>query len=315
MARQLANEFLVKKYGAENVQYLGGGSDSVAFRVGDRVFRFTGKSRNIYVTEAAICNFLRPYISVEIPDIKIHDAAGMFYAEHKMITGVRWSWHKFQFQPRRQRNLANTCAEFLAQLHGVDTAAAIDAIPELKNAISYVSFDEVAPFMREIMGPRTLRFFRRHYEKIINQPVPARDMVIVHMGLKGANSVCWDDGRLRGVYDFGNAGIYERGRDLVLFSLSKNRRFYNTFLRRYQKLTGVNINRRRIADLAKIEFLWKKRWMANGKVVMVMGRRRLKRQVASALLHFCGLPKFGLRPIVYCALTLHERAQLRRNAE
>jgi len=312
MANLPANEFLVKKYGAENVKFLGCGSDSVAFRVGDHVFRFTNKDIRIYSREAEICNFLHPHITAEIPNIKIHKTDGLFYAEHKMIVGEKWSWHKFQFSPRRQRNLANTCAEFLAELHSVDTNAAMAVVPDLNSCIPYVDFDEVEPFLAEFMGPRLLRFFRRHYDAIISRPVAKSDMVIVHMGLKGANSVCFPDGRLRGVYDFGNCGIYERGRDFVLFALSRNARLYNDVLRRYRELTGVNIDKKRIKDLARIEFLWKKRWVIDGKMVM-MKRHFLKKQIAAALLHFCGLPKFVLRPLVYWGVAAHERAYARRH--
>ena len=297
--------FLEKNYPGQKIKYLGHGSDSAAFRVGAHVFRFTSKGISIYTREADICNFLRKYITVQIPDIKIVQRDGFQYAMHEMLTGENWSWHRFQFSPRRQRNLARSVAGFLAELHSVDVDAMARSVPEVRNTMPYIDFDLVQEYLRPYMSARSLARFRKFYENVINAPVAKSDMVPVHMGVKGANSVVYPDGRLKGVFDFGNCGIYERGRDLVLFSLSRNPRLYRQVLREYQAKTGVHIDRRRIRELALVEFLWAKRWYVDGTFVPLKAHF-LRRNVGLVLMYFWHMPEF-MKPFVRLMINIRSR--------
>lgn len=294
MSFEKANDFLAGKYGAENVKYIGAGSDSWAFKVEDKVFRFPKKDTAIYHKEAIVCNAIKKYISIEIPNIKIHDNKGLFFVEHKMLTGERWSWHKFSYKPAKQRRLAKSCASFLAQLHSIDTADLVQAVPDLTEIIPYIDFVDVEQYFAKFLTPRQMKIFKTNYEQIINYRVPESDKVLVHMGLKGPNSVIHKDGRLKGVFDFCNCGIYERGRDLVTFALSNNRKLYKIFLEHYCQETCTAVDKKRIMDLAKIEFLWKKRWLSNGEI-RPLGDRFLKSNIVNAMAYFTGTPKFWIK--------------------
>lgn len=288
------------------IKYLGGGSDSAAYRVGDLVYRCTLKGVQIYEKEAAVCNFIRPNITAEIPDIHVTElAGGGAISVHKMLVGDRWSWHKFMWRPRRQRNLAYSAAEFLAQLHATDTRGLVRAVPEMAKTAPYLDFELAVPVLRPLMTARELEWFRRTYNEIVGAPVDDADIVLNHMGLKGANSVVWPDGTLRGVYDFGNAIIAERSRDIVLFYLSRNRRLYNQMLDRYQKLTGQSISRRRVRDLAMIEFMWSKRWYVRGNFVP-RGRHALRCNLVPVLMRRYRLPSF-MRPVMRLILTVRQK--------
>lgn len=107
------------------------------------------------------------------------------------------------------------------------------------------------------------------------------------------------------MFDFCNCGIYERGRDLVLFSLSRNKRLYNQFLREYQKLTGVRVSRKHIRELALIEFLWAKRWYI-GDVFAPMGANIVARNVGQVLMYFYHLPEIT-KPLVRVFMKIHAR--------
>lgn len=305
MTLEEVTAFLEKNYPGQKIKYLGHGSDSAAFRVGTRVFRFTTKGISIYTREADVCNFLRKYITVQIPDIKIVQRDGFQYAVHEMLTGKRWSWHTFQFSPRRQRNLAKTAAGFLAELHSADVDALARVVPDVRNTMPYIKFDLVEKYLRPYMSARQLKRFRQFYEGVVNAPVAQSDMVPVHMGLKGANSVVYPDGRLKGVFDFGNCGIYERWRDLVLFSLSRNARLYKQVLREYQARTGLRPDRRRIRELALIEFLWAKRWYV-GDTLIPLKPHAVRRNVGLVLMYFWHVPEF-MKPIVRLMINIRER--------
>ncbi|MDR0726734.1 MAG: aminoglycoside phosphotransferase family protein [Rickettsiales bacterium] len=304
MNYKTAYGFLINKYDAKDIKFLGAGSDSFAFKVHDQVYRFPKTNKNIYQKEADVCRVIKKDISVEIPEIEIHQEGDVSYAVHKMLMGGNWSWHKFSFKPRKQQKLAKSCAKFLAQLHSVDVPALVKAVPELKQNVPYMKFKDVEQYFIPYLSPRHMKAFKKNYEKIINQKIAGKDMVLVHFGLKGPNSVVNPDGSLRGVFDFCNCGIYERSRDLVTLALSKNKPLYRTFLSEYKKLSGAKVSRKRIMDLAKIEFLWAKRWLREGKI-HPLGDRFLKSNITNALAHFYGVPKF-MRWWLALRISMHE---------
>lgn len=241
---------------------------------------------------------------MEVPEVNIIDDGETFYAVHKMLTGGNWSWHKFNFRPCKQRALAKSCAKFLAELHSVDVTNLIKAVPELKKTTPYMQFDSVEKYFEPYLNPRQIKSFKGHYEKIAGQKVNENDQVLIHFGLKGPNSVVNPDGSLKGVFDFCNCGIYERGRDLVTLALSKNKSLYRTFLSEYKKLSGVKVDKKRILDLAKIEFLWEKRWIRDGQMCPP-NARFLKSNIVNALSHFYGLPKL-MRWGLSLRISIHE---------
>lgn len=57
MTAQEITAFLEKVYPGQKVKFLGHGSDSMAFRVDGRVFRFSDKDISIYAKEAGSVNF------------------------------------------------------------------------------------------------------------------------------------------------------------------------------------------------------------------------------------------------------------------
>lgn len=294
---QNIGNFLTEKYGAENVKFLGAGSDSSAYRVGEYVYRFTRHGHRLYEREAAICRYLHPYISCQIPEIEIKSENGHFCAVHKMLQGCKWSWHRFQFQPRQQHNLAKSVGEFLGQLHSVNVADMRRAVPDI-DAFGYIDFDLTHAFMAQYLAEFMVRFFERHYRRVISDGRATSDLAVVHLGFKGANSVCRPDGTLCGVYDFGNCGIYERSREFIPILMGGNRTLYRAIRREYNAQTGVLIDTRRVRDLAELEFMSEKRWCVVDGVAHMENTVFFQRRLAAAILHFAHLPRFVLRPLL-----------------
>lgn len=312
MSRDDLQTFLETKFPGQNVKFVGLGSDSTAFKVGTRIYRFPHRGDDIYQMEAALCNFIRPSISVPIPNVKIVKDGGYLFAVHEMITGNKWSWHKFSWAPSKQKNLIKSYAKFLAELHSVNVNELVRCVPDLKETIPYCNFDEISDFLSRFMTSGQMRFFRKHYSRIIDAPVDKQDMVFVHMGLKGANSVVGDDGTLCGVFDFCSGGIYERGRDFVLTYLGRNRALFRGVLREYKRITGTAPSADRIADLAVIEFLWRRRLFPNGTFAP-RNDHFIKKNIAVALARFHRIPKF-MYWIIYARMSMHARALARRGA-
>jgi len=310
MNREKIQAFLEKKFPGQDVKYVGSGTDSAAFKVGDNICRFPHSRVDIYKMEADLCDFIRPNISVAIPCVKILKDGKHTFAMHKMITGEKWSWHRFSWHPRAQRNLARTYARFLAELHGVDTAQLARRVPALGETVPYCDLDEIKDFLARFMTPGQMKCFCENYKRIVGAPVSTGDIVFVHMGLKGANSVVDKDGALCGVFDFCSGGLYERWRDFVLPYLGRNRALLRGILREYAKETGVCPNAARIADLAVIEFLWRRRLFQGGRF-QPRNNHFIKKNIAVALARFHHLPK-PFYWIIYARMTLHERAMAKR---
>lgn len=291
MNRDEMQAYLEKKFPGEKVKYVGTGTDSTAYKVGSKICRFPQHGAELYETEAALCNFIRPDISVPIPDVKIVRDGDIVFAVHEMITGGKWSWHKFSWSPRRQRNLSRSYARFLAELHGVDAAKLSRTVPSVAEKIPYCDLDEIEEFLARFMTPGQMKCFRKNYQRIVDAPVDKDDVVFIHMGLKGANSVVGDDGSLCGVFDFCSGGIYERGRDFVLAYLGRNGPMFRAVLREYNKLTqGRAPSAARVKDLAVIEFLWRRRLFHNGQFCPRSDHFIMK-NIAVALARFHHLPK------------------------
>lgn len=271
-----------------DVVFIGSGSDSDAYRAGTRIIRIPhAGSVDIYLREAAICHAIRPFISIPIPDITVHSDGDFMYVEHEMITGHKWSWHKFIWQPWRQKNLGKSIARFMAEMHTIDVSRVACATGP---SMPYMEFDDVAPFISEILSPRQMQFLRKNYERILAHPVAKSDMVLTHLGIKGPNSVIDDTGALSGVFDFCNAGIYERWRDMVLIRMLAPYGLWRVFAREYERLTGVRIDVGRIVDLMKIEFLWSKRWIGADGKIHPAGRYFLAKNVGACMARFHHLP-------------------------
>ena len=83
-----------------------------------------------------------------------------------------------------------------------------------------------------------------------------------------------------------------------------NARLYKQVLREYQAKTGVRIDRRRIRELALVEFLWAKRWYVDGTFVPLKAHF-LRRNVGLVLMYFWHVPEF-MKPIVRLMINICE---------
>lgn len=289
MNSNIIPEFLTKKFPNTKIEFIGSGSDSDAYKVGTRVIRIPhGNAKDLYLREAAICNAIADKIHFQIPKITVHqEENGILWVEHEMIIGRKWSWHKFMWQPMHMKNLGHSLAQFMAELHSVNTKL----IPEqFRKSIPYIKFSAVAPFFEKHLTKSQMIFFHKNYDRTLSYPIKPQDMVLVHMGIKGPNSVVDSNGNLTGVFDFCNAGIYERERDMVLIAMLAPYALWHAFACEYRRQTGIKPNRKRIFDLMKIEFLWAKRWLTPDGVVRPPRERFLLKNIGAAMAHFHHLP-------------------------
>ena len=305
MTKQAINDFLDSVADGAAVRYIGSGTDSDAYAVGEYVYRFPHNVATFaqYSREAQICDFARSAVSVALPKIEVGKQDGFMYSKHKMIIGKKWRWHMFSFHPIKQARLADSIARFLSELHSVDVSGFSQKVRGADN-FQYVDINKIIPKIKPFLGARALRNFVKKYNSIVKASVPASDMVLCHMGLKGLNSVIDRDGRLVGVFDFGNAGVHERWRDLGVIFTGKNMRLYKMVRRRYCKYTGVAYRRHRIEDLASVEHFAEKRWLNPDGSLRDLPDERTKKYLAHARALFCHMPMW-FRRVLYQTMSLH----------
>lgn len=301
---QSINDFLAKFANGATVRFIGAGTDSAAYAVGEYVYRFPNKPDVLaqYKREAKICDLVRGAVSVAVPKITIEKKSGFEYSKHKMIMGRKWRWHLFQFRPIKQARLADSIARVMAELHAIDVSGFMG--DGATDNFEYVDIDQIMPKIAPFLSARQRQFFVKKYNAIVHADVPARDMVLCHMGIKGANSVIDETGRLTGLFDFGNAGVHERWRDLAVVFTGKNMRFYKMVRRRYCKYAGVEYRRHRIEDLASVEHFAKKRWLNADGSLRDLTERQIKRYLAHALALFHNMP-MRMRRVIYWQLTFN----------
>ena len=303
--KQSIDDFLKSIADGAPVKYIGSGTDSSAYAVGKYVYRFPYNANTFsqYVREAQICDLARTAVQVAVPKIDVGEKYGVQYSKHKMIMGQKWRWHMFSWHPIKQAHLADGLAHFMADLHSVDVSN-VESELSASDRFRYVDIKKIIPIISPFLSARGLRFFIKKYDSIVNAPVPTGDMVLCHMGLKGLNSVVDKNGHLVGVFDFGNAGVHERWRDLGVIFTGKNMRLYKMVLRRYCKYAGVKYRKHRIEDLASIEHFSEKRWMNPDGSLRDLDAARIKKYLAHALALFYHMP-MRFRRILFLTMSLH----------
>lgn len=303
--KQSIDDFLKTVSDGAPVKYIGSGTDSDAYVVGEYVYRFP-HSANVfaqYVRESTCCDLARTVVHVAVPKIEIGEKSGIQYSKHKMIMGKKWRWHTFSWHPIKQARLADSIARFFADLHSADVSSVVDELGRSDN-FEYVDINKIIPKISPFLGARALRFFMQKYNNIVGMRVPATDMVLCHMGLKGLNSVVDEDGRLIGVFDFGNAGVHERWRDLGVIFTGKNACLYKKVRRLYCKYAGVKCRHHRIEDLASVEHFTKKRWLNPDGSLRDLDANQVKRYLAHARALFYHMPMW-YRRVLYLTMSLH----------
>ena len=99
--KQPIDDFLTSVADGAPVKYIGSGTDSSAYAVGEYVYRFPYNANTFsqYAREAQICDLARASVHVAVPKIEVCKKSGIMYSKHKMIIGQKWRWHMFSFHP------------------------------------------------------------------------------------------------------------------------------------------------------------------------------------------------------------------------
>jgi aminoglycoside phosphotransferase (APT) family kinase protein len=221
------------------------GWDSDAVEVGDTIFKFPKRADAIprLRKEASLLALIRPRVPLTVPDMRLHEMPVVF-SEHTKIPGEMIETPQYDVLTALQRQaMAEALAGFYAALHAIPTeeARAAGATPKLGWPPSLQIMAEAVTIL-----PASLHEWARAVLAAY-EALPSGDDVFGYFDGHGWN-MAFDHGHgvLKGVYDFADAGIGSRARDLN-YSNFISADLTDRILAAYEKQTGRTIDRREVA--------------------------------------------------------------------
>jgi aminoglycoside phosphotransferase (APT) family kinase protein len=229
------------------------GWDSDAVEMDGVIFKFPKRPEAIprLRKEARILALVRPRVPLAVPDMRLHEAP-MLFSEHAMIPGQMIETPQYEVLNEVERNaMAATLAAFYAALH---------AIPVVEAAAAGAEPNPGWPPASEIM-------------KLVEEKVPSalhgwasRALAAYEAIPQSETTFCYYDGHgwnmafdhrrgvLNGVYDFADAGLGPRAKDLCYTSFI-SADLTGRLVDAYERVTGLTIDRREVALYTAVQRL------------------------------------------------------------
>ena len=236
------------------------GWDSVALEHDGLIFKFArnDRARERLKREVALLNFLRPRITMPLPQMVLYDGDEPF-TQHRAIPGEKLLADDYLMLGEGSRNaLATRMAQLYAELHQLplnrmQQAGAVNVDP-------WMSPDEIL----ERALPRLPRGYKGWAKKVVagyrKLTIKGDELVYGYFDGHGWNMAFdFTTATLNGVYDFGDSGFGSRHRDLS-YSNWISADLTLRIIDRYEDLTHRKVDREmvmlytsalRLAELAE----------------------------------------------------------------
>jgi len=229
------------------------GWDSDAVEAGGTIFKFHKRPEAIprLRKEARILALIRPRVPLAVPDMRLHEAPELC-SEHAKIPGEMIETPQYAVLSDAQRDaMATTLAAFYAALHAipVDVAQAAGAEP-----------NPGWPPAREIMQlveatlPPGLHAWARAVLTAYDAVPSSRTTFCYYDGHGWNMAFDHQRGVLNGVYDFADAGLGPRAKDLCYSSFISTD-LTERLVTAYEAATGETVDRRQVALYTAIQRL------------------------------------------------------------
>jgi aminoglycoside phosphotransferase (APT) family kinase protein len=190
------------------------GWDSLAIAAGPWIFKFprAPEPAERLRKEARLLALVRPRLTMRVPDLVLHQAGGTF-SQHLRIPGGHLTSADYARLGEAERaDLARSIAIMHAELHDIPVAAAEAAGAEV--LVPALTGEETLSRLRPVLPPPLLSFLEHTIAAHAALGENPRE-VFGHFDAHGWN-MAFDhaSGRLNGVFDFGDAGLGPRHKDL-----------------------------------------------------------------------------------------------------
>ncbi len=245
----------LKQQKINNYQVNNSGYDNLIIIVNDNlVFRFPKKA-DIYETyeeEAKIVNYLKPFISTEIPNIIIGNKKSN-YTVHALIKGK--DFHSLEETEKNNitANISKDIAKFFSEMHSVKNIFLTPENNKLEDWGCYKYYNHVYNFVKERGKAKILENTIEKFVEI-SKTLKNSDNVICHDDLHNGNIIVnLEKQKLAGVIDWGDAAFKNYNYDFMHLD---DCLFYNV-IEEYEKLMKKKVNIEFVEILKKIRVFGK----------------------------------------------------------
>lgn len=204
--------------------------------------------------EAALLGLVRPAMSLPVPDLALEEGPPLF-SRHAKIPGEHLLTAQYAELPEEaRRRLAEDLAGFHAELHRLDpgrmTAAGAGPVEDWGTA------EEIGVKALPVLTPELRGAAERLLAAYDELPPDPHGAIYGFFDGHGWN-MAFDHGRqrLNGIYDFADSGIGPLHREFV-YSGFVSPDLTTRLVTAYEALTGLTLDRRRIAILTGTHRLW-----------------------------------------------------------
>ena len=229
------------------------GWDSDAVEAGSTIFKFPKRQAAVprLRKEAKILALVRPRVPLAVPDMRLHERPELF-SEHTKIAGEMIETPQYDTLSETQRNaMAETLAGFYVALHAipVDEARAAGAEPNP----GWPPASEIMGLAEAALAPG-LHDWARTVLATYDAIPPSVTTLCYYDGHGWNMAFDHEHGVLNGVYDFADAGLGPRAKDLC-YSSFISADLTERLVAAYDRLAGVTINPRQVALYTAIQRL------------------------------------------------------------
>ena len=223
---------ILQKFGS-NWHKIGQGASSMAYEVNDYIVRFPLADTFRYQKEEILLPSLKPYINIQIPQIKFFNEK-ISYSVHKKIKGVEWGIKTYSALPiKRKKLFIEDIALFFYQLHNIPSSYfAKNLNISLLKPYSLPTEKELFSVLHDRLSSKQIQHLYSYLQEIIQDH--NNSLVLCHK-------------------DFGNACFGERAEDFKTLFKPIYFSFLKEVLNVYNELTKENISFQRVKQLQEIE--------------------------------------------------------------
>lgn len=203
--------------------------------------------------EAAVLGFLRPRVTMSLPQMSV-EAGALPFTRHSRIDGVALTPERYAELDNGRRNaIALRLAQFYAELHALPLARmrSIGAV----GAEPWMSPTAVLNGTLPRLARKHHGFVRQSVRAYRKLGIDGDELVFGYFGGHGDNMALDEKtGLLNGVFDFADAGFGSRHRDLS-YSNAVSSDLTLRIVERYEALTGRKVDRQLIMLYSSILLL------------------------------------------------------------
>ncbi len=223
------------------------GWDSLAIDAGDDViFKFPKHpdAEARLRKEVRFLEIIRPSVSMPVPDMTLHDGPPVFSAHRKLKGSYLLADGYAKLTHAQRRDTAEKLALFYAELHAISVGRMADAgalpLPPWRNAAEIL--DKALPNI----APGHHDWVRTMLDEWASLPADPLGTVFGFYDGHGWN-MAFDHqrGSLNGIYDFADAGFGPLHQDFI-YSSFIDEDLTLRVIAQYERITGKDINRRRV---------------------------------------------------------------------